>query len=129
MIVSGAVIAFLYFHNHLELNHGAVTKIQSIRVKTDPLIERLKQRINHALSYLTLRHFSIFLHNLFVYAARFFMHLSRKVHDSSARLAEKASQRREDLSKGKAASFYLKQIKDAKDNGDKPESGGDMGNM
>lgn len=129
MTVSGAVIAFLYLHNHLERNHGVVTKVQSIRTKTDPLIERLKQRINHALSHLTLHHLSIFLHNLFVYAARFFMHLSRKVHDSSSRLVEKASQRREDLSKGKAASFYLKQIKDAKDNGEKPETGGDVGNM
>jgi hypothetical protein len=46
------------------------------------------------------------------------MHTSRKVHDVSSSIVEKASQKTSDLSKGGAASFYIKQIKDAKENGD-----------
>jgi hypothetical protein len=123
MIASGAVIVGLYLHRYFEVKLGVNEKIHTIRTKTDPVIKRVHLKTTRALSHLTPHHFSLFLHNLFVYAAKFFMHLARKVHDSSARLAEKASRRKEDLSKGRAASFYLKQIKDAKDNGGKPENG------
>ncbi len=115
MVLSALVMAGLFVHHRMAEEKGIVTKLHAMRAKTDPIIKDTHNRLKHALSFFTPHHIAIFSHNLFVHAGRFFMHVTRKAHYTSAKLVEKAAQRKEDLSKAVAPSFYMKQVTDAKE--------------
>ncbi len=122
MTVSAIGIISLLVHKHIELSRGITTKVQEMRAKTDPVLRSIQHTTGKFLTYFTLHNGVLLINWLFVHVVRSMMYISRKVHDISATLAEKASQKTEDLSRGGSASFYLKQIKDAKDQTEKYES-------
>ena len=122
MVLSGAGMIALLVHKHLETSRGLETRAQEMREKADPILQDFHQNTGRFFSHITLHNVILRLNQGFVHVVRFFMNISHKAHKASADLVEKASKKTEDLSKAGTASFYLKQIKDAKDNG---ENGGE----
>ncbi len=110
------IMVGLYLHRYAVTTHGMSTRADKVKEKMDPIIEDAHAKTNSVIASFNWRAISLFVHDVFVYVAKLFMHASRKTHNVSSALAEKASQRKENLSKGGAASFYIKQIKDAKKN-------------
>ncbi len=126
MIVSAAVMIFLLIHKQREMATGGKTTISAVREKADPLLRDIHQSTGKVLSNVTLNNFILFINHLFVMIFRMFMHVSHKVHKTSSEIVEKASKKKKDLTRGGAASFYLKQIKEAKENvGEMPTTGMD----
>jgi hypothetical protein len=126
MTVSAAVMIFLLIHKQRELVSGGKTSISVVREKADPLLRDIHQSTGKVLSGVTLHNFILFSNHLFVMVVRLFMHVSHRVHKTSSSIVEKASKKREDLTRSGAASFYLKQIKETKENmGEVPETGTD----
>lgn len=117
MAVSGLGMIALLVHRHMEITRGIETRAAAMRQKADPVLRDIHRSTGRIASRFTLHTFVLALNRAFVYAVRFFMDISHKAHKASADLVEKASRKTEDLSKRGAASFYLKQIKDAKDHG------------
>jgi hypothetical protein len=113
---SAAVMAALFVIDSFEKRKGVVPlTVQTVREKADPILEGAHEKTKTFLSYINWRTAIYFVQNIFVYGGKFFMHLANVMHDASERLVEKASRRKENLSKGGAASFYMKSIKEAKD--------------
>jgi hypothetical protein len=123
MLISAALIAALFFHKYMEVSRGLRTRMHDVQEKTDPILRDLEHTTGRFFSYFTLHNFVLLCNWAFVHVVRLFMHTSRKVHDVSSTIVEKASKRTEDLSKAGAASFYIKQIKDAKGSGEMAQSG------
>lgn len=117
MIVAVLVIVALFVHKNIEVARGLKPALHEARQKSDAVIHGVNQRGAKFFSYFTFHNFILLLNYAFVHTVRFFMRLSRKVHDVSSNLVEKASKKTEDLSKASAASFYIKQIKDVKESG------------
>ena len=117
MTISGLGMIGLLIHKHLENSRGIATRLKELRTKADPTLHRVHISVSSILSKITIGSIVIFFNKIFVYVVRLFMNVSHKVHTVSSDLVEKASKKTEDLSKAGAASFYLKQIKDAKENG------------
>ncbi len=115
MTLSGLGMIALLARKHLEMSRGVGQTSWAVRQKTDPILQNLHHSTGRFFSYLTLHNFILLLNFAFVRVIRFFMEISRKVHTASASIVEKASKKTEDLSKSGAASFYLKQIKETKD--------------
>lgn len=118
MSISGLGMIALLVHKHLENTRGIATRIQEARKKADPILQELHGITSKIMARFTVNNAIIFLNRVFVYVVRFFMNVSRRVHIISSNLVEKASKKTEDLSRSGAASFYLKQIKDAKESSD-----------
>lgn len=110
-----AVMASLYILHYLESSRGVLTPAHKVGDVTDPILEDLQARGNELISHFNRHTLSLFMHSLFVFVGRFFVRLSDKTYEVSSNMVEKASQRKEDLSKAGAPSFYVKQIKEAKD--------------
>jgi len=108
------VIVILYIQHHLESSRGILSPMHKVGDRTDHLIENLKVKTNGFIAHLNRRTVSFFLHSFFVYIGRGFVRLSDKVYEVSSHIVEKASQRKENLSKAGAPSFYVKQIKEVK---------------
>jgi hypothetical protein len=117
MVLSGAGMIALLVHKHLEISRGLETRAQNMREKADPVLHTIHHSTGRFVSHITFHNALLVLNQTFVHIVRFFMDTSHKVHKVSSNLVEKASKKTEDLSRSGAASFYLKQIKDAKDNG------------
>ena len=116
MAVSGLGIIALLVHKRLELSRGvSYARVQEVREKTDPILANINRTTGRFFSYVNLHNTVLFLNYIFVHVVKFFMDTSHKIHKASSAMVEKASKRTEDLSKGGAASFYLKQIKEIKD--------------
>ncbi|MDE1874806.1 MAG: hypothetical protein KGI79_02630 [Patescibacteria group bacterium] len=115
MAVSAAGMIALLVHKHLELSRGLETRVHDMRRKTDPVLSEIHQAAGRAVSHVTWSNIVLAVNLAFVRVVRFFMNVSHRVHKASSDLVEKASRKTEDLSKGGAASFYLKQIKESKD--------------
>lgn len=115
-VTAGAMIAILV-HRHLEIVKGAprIAIVADIRAKADPILAGLHHTAGNIFSYVTLHNVIVLCHWLFVRAVRLCMLVSKHVHDVSAHIVHKASQKTEDLSRSGAASFYLKQIKEGKE--------------
>lgn len=121
MLVSGMVMIGLLVHKTFESSRGAHVSVSSVRQKTDPILQNLHHTTGRYFSYITLHNTILLLNYVFVHTVRLFMHTSQKVHKVSAEIVHKASQKTEDLSRGGAASFYLKKIKEEKEkNGTMP---------
>ncbi|HEU0080994.1 MAG TPA: hypothetical protein VFQ72_03140 [Candidatus Paceibacterota bacterium] len=114
MAVSGIVMAALLAHKHLELSRGIETRVREVRAKADPILSNLHHKTGRFFSYITLHNAVLLANFVFVHAVRFLMEASHAAHKAFSRLVERASRKTEDLSKGGAASFYLKQIKEDK---------------
>lgn len=110
-----AVIIALYVVHYLESRRGVLTPLHKVEDRTDPILEDLQAQTNGLIAHFNRRTLSLFMHSLFVFIGRLFVRLSDKTYEVSSSLVEKASQRKEDLSKAGAPSFYVKQIKEAKD--------------
>lgn len=115
MTVAGIVMVALLAHRHLELSRGLETRAQDMREKADPILRNFHHSTGRMFSYFTVHNFVLVLNYAFVHVVKLFMELSHSVHKASSNIVEKASKKTEDLSKGGAASFYLKQIKETKD--------------
>ena len=115
MTISVAVMVFLIVHKHMEVNNGMKTIVATTREKTDPVLRDFHNNTGKILSEITLDNIILFINKVFVFVVRFFMHASHHVHTISSSIVEKASQKREDLTRSGAASFYLKQIKESKE--------------
>lgn len=120
MVISAALMIFLIVHKYMEVNRGMKTVVNEVREKTDPVLRDVHQTANKVLSGINLHNVILFANHIFVSIVRFFMNVSHEVHKTSSAIVEKASKKREDLSHGGAASFYLKQIKESKE---APKSG------
>lgn len=118
MVLSGLGMFAILVHKHLELSRGLETRAQEIRQKADPILHDMHHTTNRLISRITIHNIVLNLNRGFVHGVRFIMNTSHKAHKISADIVEKASKKTEDLSRSGAASFYLKQIKDAKDNGE-----------
>lgn len=99
-------------HKYLESSRGVRTSVENVRAKTDPVLRDVRHSTLRFFSYLTLKNTVLFVNFLFVHIVRFLMHFSDKVHKVSSNVVSKASQKKEDLTRGGAASFYLKKIKE-----------------
>ncbi len=118
MGLSAAGMIALLVHKHLETSRGLETRAQDMRDKADPVLQNIHQSTGRMVSHITFHNVVLGLNHGFVRVVKFFMDISHKVHTVSSGIVEKASKKTEDLSRSGAASFYLKQIKDAKDNGE-----------
>lgn len=119
---SALLMTSLMVHKYLESKRGAaMAQVSEIRQKFDPVLRTAHSKVNVAFGYFTFRHLWILLHDVVVRGGKIFMLFLRRTHAVISLVVEKASRRREDLSKGGAASFYLKQVKDAKDSEDARE--------
>jgi hypothetical protein len=116
-IMSGSALLMtaLLVHKHLETRRGALPKIHELRQKLDPVLRAAHSKVNAAFGYVTLHHVWLLAHDGVVRGGKLFMLFLRRTHAVASVVVEKASRRKEDLSKGKAASFYLKQIADIKE--------------
>lgn len=113
---SALLMTALLVHKRLENTRGtAAATAHKMREKLDPVLRTAHGRVNTVFGYLTLRQLWIALHDAVVRGGKLFMLFLRRTHAVISLIVEKASRRREDLSKGGAASFYLKQVKDAKE--------------
>lgn len=116
MSVGFVLMALMLLHRHIEERRGMAGSVYAdAREKTDPVLRRVQAKANSALARLTWSEVALHAHNFAVYLGRFFMHVSYRTHRVSAKIVEKASQRKEDLSKRGAASFYMKQVREAKE--------------
>ncbi len=120
MAVSAGGMIFLLIHKYMEVNKGTKTAMQNVREKTDPVLRDIHQTTNKVLSLINPNDIIFLANHVFVFIVRFFMYVSHRVHTTSSSIVEKASKKKEDLSRGGAASFYLKQIKESKENGETP---------
>ena len=118
IIVSGLLMLGLLAHKRMETARGVQTKVYDMRQKTDPVLRNLHHTTGRFFSYLTFHNAILLANYIFVAVVRFFMNMSKKVHDTSSAIVAKASKKKEDLSRGGAASFYLKKIKEGKDTGE-----------
>jgi len=117
MGIAVGVMATLIVHKHLESTRGLTTSVHEMRQKTDPVLNDIRYTTGRVFSYVTLHNFVVVLHYAFVHVARWIMDVSHIVHKTSSSLVEKASKKTEDLSRRGASSFYMKQMKDAKESG------------
>lgn len=115
MAVSGLGMAALLVHKHLENTRGLETRVRDMREKADPILEGIHQTTSRAVSRVTLGNAALVVNRAAVHAVKLVMDVSHRAHRVSAAFVEKASQKTEDLSKAGAASFYLKQIKESRD--------------
>ncbi len=115
MAVSGIVMAALLLHKHLELSRGIETRAQEVREKADPILRNLHHTTGRFLSYFTAHNAVLLANFALVHVVKLFMELSHSVHRASSAIVERASKKTEDLSRGGAASFYLKQIRQTKE--------------
>jgi hypothetical protein len=115
IVASGLFMAGLIAHKRIEASRGARTKVYDMRQKTDPILENLHHNTGRFFSYVSLKNAILLLNFIFVSVVKFFMNVSKKVHDSSSAIVAKASKKKEDLSRAGAASFYLKKIKEGKE--------------
>ena len=114
MGIAAAVMAVLYLLYYLESHRGILTPAHKVGDVADPILEDLHARTNELLAHFNRRTLSLFMHSLFVHVGRLFVRLSNKTYEISLNIVEKASRRKEDLSKAGTPSFYVKQIKEAK---------------
>ncbi|MDO8579518.1 MAG: hypothetical protein Q7R72_01440 [bacterium] len=117
MAVSVTVMAFLLIHKYMEINRTRKTAIFDIRQKTDPVLRNLHQTTDHILSHVTLHNTILLANHIFVFIVKSFMNISHTVHTVSSNIVEKASKKRENISRVGATSFYMKQIKKSKTQG------------
>jgi hypothetical protein len=114
IIVSALGMAGVLTHKRVESSRQFAS-VQSVRQRTDPILQNLHHTTGRVFSYFTIHNGILLANYVFVYVVRFCMNTSQRVHDTSARIVDKASRKTEDLSRGGAASFYLKKIKENKD--------------
>lgn len=114
MVLSVAAMASILVHRHFENARGLVTRMQGVRVKADPVLRTAQRATGRLFSYMTARNAVLFANFLFVRAVRAMMAASRWFHELGESVVTKAASKTEDLSRGGAASFYLKQIKEGK---------------
>ncbi|HVT74915.1 MAG TPA: hypothetical protein VHD69_00635 [Candidatus Paceibacterota bacterium] len=116
MAVSGIGMIALLAHKRSELSKGMPSAhVENVRVKADPVLYDIGRKTARAASQLTFRNIVLVLNHAFVALVRFFMDISHRAHKVSSNIVERASKKTEDLSRGGAASFYLKQIKETKE--------------
>ena len=106
-----AMVAILV-HKHLESSRGALPSVENVRAKADPVLRDVRHSTTKIVSYFTVRNGVLFVNFVFVHVVRFLMRFSHKVHRVSAEVVSRASKKKEDLTRGGAASFYLKKIKE-----------------
>ncbi len=114
---SALVMTALLVHKSVEAKRGTVPQVHNFRERIDPLLKAMHDKMNVLFGRMTLWHVWILAHDAVVRFGKLFMLFLRRTHAVASIVVEKASRRRENLSKGGAASFYIKQIKDAKDTG------------
>lgn len=115
MLLAGAVMAALLVHRRLESSRGISTRARAVANKADPILEDAKRGASKFVSHISLRNLVLLANFIFVQIVRFFMHASSKAHKVSSDIVTKASKKTEDLSRGGSASFYLKKIKEGKE--------------
>ncbi|HVU06795.1 MAG TPA: hypothetical protein VHE10_03355 [Candidatus Paceibacterota bacterium] len=116
MTVAAAGMIALLVHKRSELAKGAASaRVENVRTKADPFFQDIAHKSMRLASQLTFRNLVLVLNHAFVAVVKFFMDVSHRAHKVSSNIVEKASKKTEDLSRGGAASFYLKQIKETKD--------------
>jgi hypothetical protein len=114
MTVSMVAMALVLVHKHLETTRGIKTAVHGIREKADPVIYSFHRSTDRFFSYLTLHNAVLLANLIFVFIIKIFMYISSRVHHVSSNIVDKASKKTEDLSRGGSASFYLKKIKESK---------------
>jgi len=112
LTVSCVAMVAILIHKHLESSRGVRASVEQVRAKTDPVLRDMRHSTTRVVSYFTVRNGVLLANYVFVHIVRFLMHLSHKVHKVSSEVVSKASQKKEDLTRGGAASFYLKKIKE-----------------
>ncbi len=115
MLVSMAAMTGLIVHKRLEPTWGVTAPLRDVREKTDPILRHMHRSTNKVFGYVTIHNGVLLANYVFVHIVRFLMRASSKIHNLSSDIVEKASRHTEDLSRGGAASFYLKKIKEDKD--------------
>ncbi|MEN9622231.1 MAG: hypothetical protein RLZZ67_665 [Candidatus Parcubacteria bacterium] len=113
--VSFVAMITIIAHKHIESSRGVRMSVESVRSKTDPILHNVRHTTSKFISYLTLRNGVLLANYIFVHVVRFLMHFSHKVHKVSSEVVSKASQKKENLTRGGTASFYLKKIKEEKE--------------
>ncbi len=100
-------------HKRYESSRGAHPSLAAVRTKADPVLRDVHNTTGRFISYMTVKNAVLLANYVFVHVVRFLMHFSHKVHKVSSEVVSKASQKKEDLVRGGAASFYLKKVKEA----------------
>jgi hypothetical protein len=115
LILSCLAMVALLVHKQRESSQGVRASVENVRAKTDPLLRNVRHTTGRFVSYISVRNGVLFANYVFVHVVRFMMHASHKVHRVSAEVVSRASKKKEDLTRGGAASFYLKKIKEGKE--------------
>lgn len=115
MIVSGVGMIGMLTASFIERSKGVKIPYKDLSAKADPVLSSIGDSASTIASHITLRNAVVVLNHAFVLIVRFFIHLFREIHDFLHDIVERASKKTEDLSRSGAASFYLKKIKEGKD--------------
>ncbi len=93
-------MGIILIHKHMEGSRGAHTLVHDIRGKVDPVLQTVRNTTAKTASYFTLRNAVLLANFVFVHIVRFLMHISHAVHRISSHVVTKASQKKEDLTRG-----------------------------
>ncbi|MFA6095337.1 MAG: hypothetical protein WC767_00630 [Candidatus Paceibacterota bacterium] len=114
--ISVVVIAAVLVHKHFELAKGAAhPAVADVRGKADVRVETAIAHTEAAVSKVTLRNGVMVANGAVVWTARILLAISSAVSHAFHIIVERASHRQDKLKNGGAASFYMKQIREAKD--------------
>ncbi len=112
LILSCMAMTAILVHKYLEKSRGVRESIENVRAKTDPILHDVRHSTTRLVSYFNARNAVLLTNYVFVHVVRFLMRASHKVHRVSAEVVSRASKKKEDLTRGGTASFYLKKIKE-----------------
>ena len=119
--LSGLVIIGLFIHKHLEQSNGQVhASVHETRRRADNFFHDVFMSIHGALSRITSKNAIIAVNAGVVVIVRGILAVIDFIRNNVHTFVEKASRKQETLKNGGAASFYLKQIKDVKENNHSP---------
>lgn len=114
--IAVVVLVVLFVHKYIEQAKGAHPKVADVRTKADEHVETVVKHAETAVSSITLHNGVLVVNGAVVWIARIFLRISSIVSRLFHHIVERGSRRQENLKQGGAASFYLKQIKENKEN-------------
>lgn len=118
-VISGAVLIFLIIHKHVEVVYGRGLIMKSLAHDADIWFHARFTTIGSFTKRLSLKNFVLVLNFSFVWLARVFLAFGSFISKNVRGLIERFAHKEGSLDNSGAASFYLKQIKENRDNQNK----------
>ena len=112
--IAVVLVGVLFVHKQIELSRGTKQAVAIVREKADVHVESAVKYAETAVSSITVRNSVLVANGAVVWTARVLLHVFSAASRVFHHLVERGSRRQENLKQGGAASFYLKQIREVK---------------